>query len=73
MTQDYTAYLAEKFLKEFLGSAVDKRLAFDAWVDRRGLRSTSKRCLWNTVKALRRRPQVAQTSSGPRPARRPQE
>ena len=55
MTQEYTAYLAEKFLKEYRIRAVDKRLAFDAWADRQGLRSDSKRRLWSQVKSLSRR------------------
>ncbi|MBI5446456.1 MAG: hypothetical protein HY900_35235 [Deltaproteobacteria bacterium] len=54
MTQEYTAYLAEKFLRDYRLSRVDKRLAFDAWADRQGLRPDSKRRLWREVKTLTR-------------------
>ena len=58
MTQEYTSYLAEKFLKEYRGQDVEKRLAFDAWADRQGLRADSKRRLWREVKSLGRRHNV---------------
>jgi hypothetical protein len=54
MTQEYTTYLAEKFLQEYRVSRVDKRLAFDAWADRQGLRPEAKRRLWREVKSLTR-------------------
>ncbi len=58
MTQEYTAYLAEKFLREYQIFRVEKRLAFDAWADRQGLGPDAKRKLWREVKALAR-PQAA--------------
>jgi hypothetical protein len=54
MTQEYTAYLAEKFLRNYRAVRVDKRLAFDAWADRQGLTPEAKRRLWREVKAMTR-------------------
>ena len=58
VTQEYTSYLAEKFLKEYRIYAVEKRLAFDAWADRQGLRADVKRRLWQEVKSMSRRQMV---------------
>ncbi|MDW7712355.1 MAG: hypothetical protein SCH98_17955 [Deferrisomatales bacterium] len=55
MTREYTAYLAEKFLREHRAQAVEKRLAFDAWADRQGFGGDAKRRLWQEVKTLTRR------------------
>lgn len=55
MTQEYTIYLAEKFLDDYRPHSVEKRLAFDAWADRRGLGPDVKRRLWREIKALSRR------------------
>jgi hypothetical protein len=55
MTHEYTAYLAEKFLRAYRAQAVEKRLAFDAWADRQGFGADAKRRLWREIKALTRR------------------
>jgi len=55
MTQEYTAYLAEKFLQDYRAHPVEKRLAFDAWADRQGFGAEAKRRLWREVKSLSRR------------------
>ena len=53
--QEYTTYIAEKFLEEYRFTPVEKRLAFDAWADRLGYRPDAKRRLWREVKSLSRR------------------
>ena len=55
MTCEYTAYLAEKFLRDYRVHPVEKRLAFDAWADRQGFGPDAKRRLWREVKTLSRR------------------
>jgi len=55
MTQEYTAYLAEKFLRNYRTQPVEKRLVFDAWADRMGFGPEAKRRLWREVKSLSRR------------------
>ncbi|MEW6486967.1 MAG: hypothetical protein AB1578_03510 [Thermodesulfobacteriota bacterium] len=54
MTREYTAYLAEKFLRDYRVQSVEKRLAFDAWADRQGFGPDAKRRLWREVKTLSR-------------------
>ena len=55
MTQEYTIYLAEKFLDDYRSQAVEKRLAFDAWADRKRFGPDAKRRLWREIKTLSRR------------------
>ncbi len=55
MTRQYTAYLAEKFVRDYRTHLVEKRLAFDAWADRQGFGPEVKRRLWREVKTLTRR------------------
>ena len=55
MTREWSAYLAEKFLRDYRTFPVEKRLAFDAWADRLGLGPDVKRRLWREVKSLSRR------------------
>lgn len=54
MTQEYTIYLAERFLRAYRSMPVEKRLAFDAWADRQGFAAETKRRLWREVKSLSR-------------------
>ncbi len=55
MTHDRVLYFAEKFLRDYRLTPVEKRLAFDAWADRLGFNPDVKRRLWREVKALSRR------------------
>lgn len=55
MTSEYTAYLAEKFLRDYRAHPAEKRLVFDAWADRHGFGAEAKRRLWREVKSLSRR------------------
>lgn len=55
MNPELTSYLAEKFLDEYRHVRVEKRLAFDAWADRRGFGPDVKRRLWREVKSISRR------------------
>jgi hypothetical protein len=55
MSAERIWYEAERFLTAHRSLPVDRRLAFDAWTDRRGFDPDEKRRLWSTVKAIARR------------------
>jgi len=52
MSEDRLWYEAARFAADYRATPVDKRLAFDAWADRRGLGPDVKRRLWQTIKTL---------------------
>ncbi|GAB4275369.1 MAG: hypothetical protein Kow0092_30950 [Deferrisomatales bacterium] len=54
MGNDRILYEAESFLADYRSLPVDKRLAFDAWADRKGFQPDLKRRLWRTIKSLSR-------------------
>jgi len=55
MSEDRLWYEAARFAADYRVTPVDKRLAFDAWADRRGFGPDLKRRLWRKVKAVARR------------------
>ena len=54
MNQERIWYEAERFLTGHRSLPVGRRLAFEAWADRRGFDPDEKVRLWSTVKAAAR-------------------
>lgn len=55
MSEERLGYDAVRFLSTHRSLPVDRRLAFDVWVDRQGYHADVKRRLWSAVKAAARR------------------
>lgn len=56
MSKERLLYEARQFLATHGSLPVNRRLAFDAWADRRGFEPEVRPRLWSAVKAAARRP-----------------